>query len=67
MNKKYSDITLINILKQLILLAMFMLFTALFINIAKSNFKIEQKEVTIKLNLENNVNICLKDHKLITK
>jgi len=67
MNKKYSDITLINILKQLILLAMFMLFTALFINIAKSNFKIEQKEVTIKLNLENNVNICLKDNKLITK
>lgn len=46
---------------------MFMLFTALFINIAKSNFKIEQKEVTIKLNLENNVNICLKDNKLITK
>ena len=45
--KNYHDMVLLNILKYLVLLALTVLFVAVFMSLAKSNFNINQKEVVI--------------------
>jgi flagellar biosynthesis protein FlhB len=56
--KNYHDMILLNILKYLVLLALVVLFFAVFMSLAKSNFNINQKEVVVKIDIENKVNIC---------
>lgn len=59
MAKNHQDIFLLGMLRQLILLALFVLFLAVFISLAKSNFKAQQQLKIIKLNIDNQINICL--------
>ena len=59
MDKNHQDIFLLGMLRQLILLALFVLFLAVFISLAKSNFKAQQQLKIIKLNIDNQINICL--------
>jgi hypothetical protein len=60
-SKNYHDVVLLNTLKYLVLLALTSLFIAVFMSLAKSNFNINQKEVVVKIDIENKVNICLPD------
>ncbi len=59
MTKNYYDLALLNALKYLIMLALFVLFLAVFMFLAKSNFTIPQKEMVIKIDLKNKINLCL--------
>jgi sensor domain CHASE-containing protein len=60
-SKNYHDVVLLNTLKYLVLLALTALFIAVFMSLAKSNFNINQKEVVVKIDIENKVNICSPD------
>ena len=59
MAKNYHDIMLLNLLKYLVMLALFALFLAVFIYLAKSNFKIPQREILVENDLKNKINLCL--------
>jgi len=59
MAKNYHDIMLLNLLKYLVMLALFALFLAVFLYLGKSNFKIPQSEITVKIDLKNKINLCL--------
>lgn len=59
MAKNYHDIMLLNLLKYLVMLALFALFLAVFIYLAKSNFKIPQREILVEIDLKNKINLCL--------
>lgn len=59
MAKNHQEIFLLGMLRQLILLAMFVLFLAVFVSLAKSNFKAQQQLKTLKLNIDNQISICL--------
>jgi hypothetical protein len=59
MAKNYHDIMLLNLLKYLVMLALFALFLAVFLYLGKSNFKIPQSEITVKIDLRNKINLCL--------
>lgn len=63
MSKGYIDQSILNALKSLVFLALFALFFAVFIHLAKSNFRISQKEVTLKIDLQNKINLCVPDEK----
>lgn len=59
MAKNYHDIMLLNLLKYLVMLALFALLLAVFLYLGKSNFKIPQSEITVKIDLKNKINLCL--------
>ena len=59
MTKNYHDIMLISLLKNLIIFALLMLFLAVFFYLAKSNFNIPQKNITVKIDIKNKINLCL--------
>ncbi len=59
MAKNYHDIMLLNLLKYLVMLALFALFLAVFLYLAKSNYKIPQSEILVKIDLKNKINLCL--------
>ena len=58
MAKNYHDIILLDLLKYLVMLALIALFLAVFVYLAKSNFKIPQREITVKIDLKNKINLC---------
>ncbi|GDX36089.1 hypothetical protein LBMAG18_06000 [Alphaproteobacteria bacterium] len=63
MSKGYVDQSILNTLKYLVFLALFVLFFVVFIHLAKSNFRVSQKEVNLKIDLQNKINLCVPDEK----
>jgi len=59
MSKGYIDQSILNTLRSLVFLGLFVLFFAVFIHLAKSNFHVNQKEVTLKIDLQDKINLCL--------